>query len=764
MSLIEIDIDPGVFLPAYQHLLKSDADIDLLFGGRDSGKSHFVAQKSVIDCLHDDYFRMVLIKKTAESIKDSQYKTLLEIIEEWKIDELFSSLKNPLEIHCANLNQFLARGCDNPQKLKSIRNPSHAWYEEGDQLTEEDYTTASTSLRSNRGKVKEYLSFNPEAEGDYKQHWIYKRFHQKESNRMYGNFKSEKLVKIPGEKNPIKIRYTSTHTTYHNNPYCTPERRAKLEDLKETNPYYYQVYALGRWGVKAVKSPFLFTFKQEKHVGHTQWDPSQITYLSFDFNKNPISCLVFQWYGGEFFGIEMIKLKHSDIEQLCLVIAAKYQEALFVVVGDSTGYNNTALVKDDVNFYTEIIKHLQLEETQVQVIRNPIVEENQVVMNKIFHKVPITLDEDNCASLIFDCMFAEMRADGKLKKADREDETQQLDALDCFIGETLVQTEYGAKRIDQIKLGEYVVTSTGMRQVVDTWSSIAEVYEYTFSDGTKITCTKNHKFYAQSFGFIKIFDIFTQNISVCKKHSGTTAEVTRLTQNKTFTTPQIRGTQNHFIGRFISTILGLFQRACTFITKMKTSSITILKTLRLLMAGSISGGTFWSAWQKILIWLLGYKMKELSMLPNGINHQRGWRGITSMRKDSVSESLIMELLNVSSAEKDTIEKLCVQDFATTTARVHGEGKTIPTRRLQLAKNAEFNFKPTSITPPNIAPDHADLLQTHTEVKVVSMRKIGSKRVFDITVEKDHEFYANGILVHNCLRYAINTIVAPEFNS
>jgi len=31
-------------------------------------------------------------------------------------------------------------------------------------------------------------------------------------------------------------------------------------------------------------------------------------------------------------------------------------------------------------------------------------------------------------------------------------------------------------------------------------------------------------------------------------------------------------------------------------------------------------------------------------------------------------------------------------------------------------------------------------------------------VFDLTVERDHEFFANGVLVHNCvdaLRYALN---------
>lgn len=430
MSLIEIDINPAVFVPAYRHLLHSDADIDILYGGRNGAKSHFVAQKSVIDSLHNDYFRMALIKKTYESIKDSQWKTIQEIIEDWKLSEFFRFTKSPLEIFCQNGNQFLARGCDNPQKIKSIRNPSHAWYEEADQLSEEDYITASTSLRTNRGKVKEYLTFNPEAQGDYKKHWIFKNYYAKEVNRMYGTFSSVREIKIPGEKNPITVKYTSTHTTYHDNPWCKPEDKAKLELLKETNPYYYQVYTLGKWGIKEVTRPFMFNFKHEKHVGKCTWNKNEITYVTFDFNKDPISCTVIQFYDGHVYCIESIKLKNSDIKSLCRIIKTRYEGAIFIVTGDYSGTNRSALVPDDYNYYTAIQEELDIDPKQIQVIRNPVIEENQVFMNKAFHLVPITIDEENCAGLIFDLMFAEMLPTGKLRKGDREDEAQQLDLLD----------------------------------------------------------------------------------------------------------------------------------------------------------------------------------------------------------------------------------------------------------------------------------------------------------------------------------------------
>jgi PBSX family phage terminase large subunit len=439
MSVIQVNINPEIFVPAYHHLLTSDADMDILYGGRDGAKSHFVAQKSILDCLQQSYFRMVLIKETYESIKDSQFKTIKEIVEEWGLSEFFTFRLSPLEIECVNSNSFLARGCDNPQKLKSIRNPSHAWYEEGNQLSEEEYITASTSLRSDKGKVKEYLTFNPEAEGDYKQHWIYKYFYSKQASRLYNNFKAERFIKIPGKSEAVKIVYTSTHTTYHDNPYCPLERQAKLEDLKETNPYYYNVYTLGKWGVKLVTAPFLFNFDRSRHEGTTIWNPSEVTYLSFDFNKNPICCSVWQWYNDTekdnqewIYCIECIKLPHSDIFKLCDVIRAKYPDALFFVTGDRSGLDSNALVKDDVNYYDIIQAELDLNDAVIQVVTNPRIEENQVLCNKILKKRNVLLDSENCQSLIFDCMFVQLTPEGKIKKENRDDPTQQADALDTM--------------------------------------------------------------------------------------------------------------------------------------------------------------------------------------------------------------------------------------------------------------------------------------------------------------------------------------------
>ena len=42
------------------------------------------------------------------------------------------------------------------------------------------------------------------------------------------------------------------------------------------------------------------------------------------------------------------------------------------------------------------------------------------------------------------------------------------------------------------------------------------------------------------------------------------------------------------------------------------------------------------------------------------------------------------------------------------------------------------------------------------MRIVSAKRVGMLQVYDITVDGDAEFYANGVLVHNCFRYIVNT--------
>jgi phage terminase large subunit len=431
-AALEIEIDEDVFLPCYRHLVHSTHDINFLWGGRDSGKSHFIAQKLILDCLQSDYFRCILIKKTGISIKDAQFQAIKDIIYEWEIDHLFRFKEHPLEIHCINGNKFISRGCDEPERLKSIANPSHVWIEEGNQLTQDDYIILSTTLRTNRGRVQQWFSFNPEPEENYLDFWLFKDFFENIPHDIYNNFEHKRELTLP-DGTKVETTYSSTHTTYAQNRYCKAERIALLEQLQHINPYYYTVFTKGRWGSKSKDALFAFAFNRETHCGIREVDRNQIVYLSFDFNRNPITCGVIQHINNEIRVLEGIKLETSDIYKLCERIRLLYPGFMFLVGGDASGQNGNAMVRDNLNYYKIIQKELNLLPTQFKVPSvNPRIEENQLLVNALLYKYKVVIHPQKAYTLVYDMENVRMRADGSMVKGDREDPTQQADSLDWF--------------------------------------------------------------------------------------------------------------------------------------------------------------------------------------------------------------------------------------------------------------------------------------------------------------------------------------------
>lgn len=407
--------------------------MDLYWGGRDAGRSRDAAQQSIVDCLNLKYFKCLLIKKTFNTIQESQWATIKLICEQWNIAHLFSFRVAPLGIECReNGNKFIARGCEDHQSIKSIQNPSHAWIEEMNQLSLEDFITVVTTLRANNQKVKLRGTLNPEFEGDYEDHWFYKTFI---ANRSWTGKYTWNLT-IPGGK-AVEYTYTLTHTTYKNNRHVTNERIAFLEMLATIDPYYYKVYTLGQPGRRSNNAPFCFAWSRDKHLSTVtnivRWNPKQYTYATFDFNKRPMSCSIWQYYDNRLYGIEAIKLQNSDIYAMCDEILLHYPNALWLVTGDATGSHTTALVQDNINFYTIIKQKLRLGINQLKIPTvNPPVKENQVLVNAVLAMVPMTVDKDRCKPLIFDFENVRVMPDGSIEKKDRNDPTQQADFLDGF--------------------------------------------------------------------------------------------------------------------------------------------------------------------------------------------------------------------------------------------------------------------------------------------------------------------------------------------
>lgn len=171
-----------------------------------------------------------------------------------------------------------------------------------------------------------------------------------------------------------------------------------------------------------------------QHLDPITWsgNHNEPLYLSFDFNRNPITCSVVQHYNGTVYFLEQIKLENSDIYKLCDYILTHWGNFLYIVTGDASGKSSSALVQDNRNFYTVIMEKLRISPMQLKIPSvNPKLEENQVLVNSILQHYNIQIHPHKCKALIYDLENVSMNPDGSIVKENRQDPTQQADCLDC---------------------------------------------------------------------------------------------------------------------------------------------------------------------------------------------------------------------------------------------------------------------------------------------------------------------------------------------
>lgn len=243
---------------------------------------------------------------------------------------------------------------------------------------------------------------------------------------------AKKVFYDPYRKMTIQPPYHFIEALPNDNPFVTTDQWEAWGRMADR---YQSQYIKGDWTDFSDNNLWAFAFLYSKHVAQADITPNQenYLYLSFDFNKNPITCAVIQHSNGVINVIEQLKLANSDIYQLCNVIKAKYPNYVYVITGDATGQNQSALVKDNLTYYKIIKKELGLLDTQFKLPTvNPRLEDNQVLVNSLLTNYSIQISPEKAKALIYDLQNCSLRADGSLLKGDRDDSAQQWDSLDCF--------------------------------------------------------------------------------------------------------------------------------------------------------------------------------------------------------------------------------------------------------------------------------------------------------------------------------------------
>ena len=395
----------------------------ILYGGRGSSKSDFTAKYLIYRCLTDNFFRFILVRNTYSTIKDSQYQTLKDTIVDLGLTELFEFKLQPLEIQCINGNKFIARGCDDVTKLKSIKDPTGSWFEE-EIPSESDFITISSSIRTGKAdQLLEIFTINPEVDGQYQEHWFYKKFFE---GHIEDSFEGE----LQGGG-----KYIVSHSTYHDNRWLPDAFGLYLESLKYSNNpanrYYYTIYTLGKWGNKMTGGLFYKMFDRAKTETTYTYNPDLPLFLSFDFNVSPgMHCLIGQAQGQNIFLIDEIKTvsPSNNTVGICREFIRRYNmhtSGLFVT-GDPSGNNQDTRSEHGNNDYKIIKRELSQFNPVIKVdSKHPPVVARGNFINNIFESnfMGLSIQIGKAPILIDDLLNLKEASDGTKWKAKEKDKT-----------------------------------------------------------------------------------------------------------------------------------------------------------------------------------------------------------------------------------------------------------------------------------------------------------------------------------------------------
>lgn len=322
-------------------------------------------------------------------------------------------------------------------------------------------------------------------------------------------------------------------------------------------------------------------------------------------------------------------------------------------------------------------------------------------------------------------------AKNKQGKYLNEPEKNQSDH--CFIGSTLITTNKGLVQIKDIKVNDLVLTRQGYKKVLKVWNNgVKKVNNYLMQldiYNVSLTATNNHLISTnnewtqisqlQKGQTVNLFSISTENHLNYKK----ARDISTMVQKKC--TPM-----------FGSSTMVNPKKATMYTIKTKIRTIIGLIILNLKRQINIWQSMGKKDMQKIPNGQKNFSKKELRQPLYGINPKQGLNGISNMQR-----SLNLVLLNmgqkiVKYVKKNLLKKQQLQNSVLINAKASIEEIKGSTMKIENAVNVSQHILQTNIQKGKIVS--------------IAIGKEYEDNVYDLMIEDCHEYFANGLLVHNCI--------------
>lgn len=678
-----------------------------LKGGRSSAKSSAISIFIVLLIMQDPEANAICFRKVGDTLRESVFEQLLWAIDVLGVAEEFRCTTSPLVITYKRTGQkILFRGLDKAEKTKSIKLRKGyfkiAWFEELAEFAGmEEVRKAEQSIMRGNKEFIYFYSFNPPITTS---NWV---------NIESGYDRPDRLVH---------------HSTYLDIPkeWVGQAQLLNIEHLKAHNERAYRHEYLGEaTGTGGTVFPNVASMKMtDEFISHfdkicqgIDWgyvnDP--FAYVKLHYDKTRRTIYIFD----EIYGLGLTNSKAIPL------VKAKAEPRRYI-------YADSAEPKSIDEFYYAGIYIAPAKKGPGSV------EYGLKYLQGLDH---IYIDPDRCPNAWREFTAYELEKDknGEFKSRPPDKNNH------CVAEGTLIRTLSGYKPVELVTTEDLVLTRAGFKRVL--WSGVTgtnrNVLKLTTSSGKELFATEDHEVYTEN-GFKRMDELKPGDVLLeeqcpkCWKH---TDELGEDTPNQA---DALTGSISKAGANTCTTLCG------------KSSLDRAEKGLCSTIKTGIAKIMPWPIWKKSAqsnIWaknthfLRSEKIskenglnKSVRLQKSGTKARKGTNGTAIMLKKAVLETLFTLKEFVSIVARFTSQKRLRLSFVAGNVLQRTEEKAE-----LITPYLPVNFAGKNLQETNT--QKCDFAAGHVQCVAPAGKR---NRVFDLTVEGQHEFIANGILVHNCI--------------
>ena len=710
-----------VYYPMY---INEDKFIILVTGGRGSGKSF--GTSSFIERLTFDYNPDYKGNKVVHNVLYCRYtmtsahiSVIPEFLDKIELDGTSAYFK-PTKTDVQNLvtgSRIMFRGIktssgNQTAKLKSIHGVTVFVCDEAEEWTsEEEYDKIMLSIRQKGLKNLVIIIMNPTDSN----HMIYQKY-IKDTHRI--EYFDGVPVQISTHPNVLHI-----HTTYLDNlEHLSDEFLKEMEDMKRNNPEKYAHIAMGQWSDVAEGA----VFKKWGIVDEfPQWCKKVAIGLDFGYSHDPTAAVRC--------GIIDNRIYLDEIDYRTGLLASDIIKKLrpynLKVIADSA---DPRLIQE---IHNGGVKIYPVEKGAGSIIAG--------IEKMKEYEIYVTKRSYNLQNELRNYIWAKDK-DGRYINEPEDHDNH------CFVGETLIQTRTGERRIDEVKVGEYVITTQGLKRVNKVFNNglkkILHIRLKFANFTVELKATPDHKIKTVK-GWKQLQELTKGDVLfMCKSSMVKNINCTR---ENDISPEASRG----YIERFGNSITGRFLKDIMYTTKMVTHGITafliwsLLSSINILRVMQMSNRRMKNCVKEGVNTSPGQENMQIS----GMAQKRAENGILSMQK-RCSKLSSQKYINVNGAEANLRRNLLgkINSVLTNARLLIGTIQGLIMRQ-ENANGVERSSLPINTAELNYVQggvlDCTQLTQDLLEIEII---KEDFCNVYDIEVDEAHEYFANGVLAHNCV--------------